>query len=173
MWLVESRICPTERRGFKDKLEDGETFKTEFIGASEEDCQKWERENSVKAKVVNPALIAIADARTAKDQTLLIQFYQLPVLPTPEDMLPWPELGELPPPDKEYTWWSYRVSFKDAAEALLALGPECMGEVDVPYYGLKDRLTDENGVFNVVKARRIAMGEDYEAVLSEDSKPKL
>jgi len=151
-------------------LGDGETFETEFIGASEEDCQKWERENSDKVNFINPALIAIADARTAKDQTLLIQLYQLPVLPTPEDELSWPEIGEIPPPDKENTWWSYRVSFKDVPEAILALGPQGMHEDNLPYYGLKDRLTDENGFFNVVKARRIAMGEDYEAVLSEDSK---
>ena len=169
-WLVESRICPAEYKGFKHELGDGETFETEFIGASEEDCQKWGRENSVKANVVNPALIAIADARTAKDQTLLIQLYHSPGLLTPEDMLSWPEIGEIPPSDKENTWWSYRVSFKDAPEAILALGPEGIDENDFPYYGLKDRLTDENGVFNVVKAGRIALGEDYEAVLSEDSK---
>jgi hypothetical protein len=170
LYLVESRICPAESKGFKHELGNGETFETEFIGASEEDCQKWERENSDKVNFINPALIAIADARTAKDQTLLIQLYQLPVLPTPENELPWPEIGEIPTPDKENTWWSYRVSFKDAPEAILALGPEGIDENDLPYYGLKDRLTDENGVFNVAKARRISMGEDYEAVLSEDSK---
>ena len=169
-WLVESRICPAEYKGFKHELGDGETFETEFIGASEEDCQKWERENSDKVNFIDQALIAIADTRTAKDQTLLIQLYQKPVPRIPEDKLPWPEIGEIPPPDKENTWWSYRVSFKDAPEAILALGPEGIEPNDLPYYGLKDRLTDENGVFNVVKARRIALGEDYEAVLSEDSK---
>jgi len=169
-WLVESRICPAEYKGFKHELGDGETFETEFIGASEEDCQKWEREISDEVNFINRALIAIADARTVKDQTLLIQFYQLSALPTPEDNLPWPEFGDLPPPDKENTWWSYRVSFKDAAEAILALGPHGIEDNDLPYFGLKDRLTDENGVFNVVKARCIALGEDYEAVLNEDSK---
>ena len=37
-------------------------------------------------------------------------------------------------------------------------------EAALPYYGYKDRLTNECGVFNVVKARRIYLGEDPEAV---------
>jgi len=170
---VESRNCPPESGEFKDGLKDNETFETEFIGASEEDCQKWERENHDKASYIDPCLIVIADARTAKDRTVLVQCYQEPVLPSAEEDLPWPEFGELPPPDKVHTWWSYRVRFEGAREALLDLGEFGILEADLPYYGLKDRLTDENGVFDVAKARRITMGEDYEAVLSEDPKASI
>ena len=67
------------------------------------------------------------------------------------------------------TWCSYRVNFKDAPDAVLDLGEFGIIEAKVPYYGYKDKLTDERGVFNVAKAKRIALGEDPEAVLGEDS----
>jgi len=77
--------------------------------------------------------------------------------------------AKLPPRDKHNTWWSYRVDFKDAPVAQLDLGEFGILEAALPYYGYKDRLTDERGVFNVAKARRITLGEDPEAVLGEDS----
>lgn len=171
-YLVESRICPTSFEEFKTALGDNETFETDFIGASEEDCQKWVRENGLQTNFIVPNLFAIADARTAKDRTLLIQSFQEEIAldPDEEEYLAWPQFGVLPPPGKNNTWWSYRVSFKDVPEALLDLGEFGIFEADLPYYGLKDRLTDEHGVFNVTKATRILLGEDFEAVLGEDSR---
>jgi hypothetical protein len=46
-WLVESNIGPTDRPGFKHELKDDETFESDFIGASEHDCQKWAVEQMV------------------------------------------------------------------------------------------------------------------------------
>jgi hypothetical protein len=82
--LVESRVCPTGAEGFKKGLGDDETFETEFIGASEEDCQRWVQENTRNFIVAD--LIAIADARTAKDGTILIQPYQQEFPPELEDL---------------------------------------------------------------------------------------
>jgi len=150
-------------------LGDDETFVTEFIGASEEDCQQWVQENA--RNFIVPDLIAIADARTAKDGTILIQPYQHEVPPELEDLdMAWPSFGKLPPRDKSNTWWGFRIEIKDAPEALLDLGEFGIIEADLPYYGYKNRLTDERGVFNVVKARRITLSnEDAEAILGEDS----
>lgn len=169
--LVESRVCPTSSEGFKKRLGDNETFETDFIGASEEDCQQWAQENP--RNFIDSELITVADARTAKDGTILIQVYQSDLPPEENeyerDHPPFPPFGELPPRDKNNTWWSYRVDIKDAPEALLDLGLFGIFEAVLPYYGYKDRLTNDRGVFNVAKARRITLGEDPEAVLSEDS----
>jgi len=169
-YLVESRVCPTSSEGFKKGLGDDETFETDFIGASEEDCQQWVLENAPQVNFIVPDLIAIADARSAKDGTILIQAYQT-VLPLDEEEFEGdvPLCAKLPPRDKYNTWWSYRVDFKDAPDALLDLGEFGIPEDAVPYYGYKNRLTDERGVFNVAKAKRITLGEDPEAVLGEDS----
>jgi hypothetical protein len=149
-------------------LEVNEPFETDFIGASEEDCQKWAHENGYRVNFIVPHLIGIADARSAKDGTILIQVHQHDVSPGEEDP-GFPLFGILPPPDKKNTWWSYRVNFKDAPEALLDLGECGIIEAALPYYGYKDRLTDEYGVFNVEKAKRITLGEDPETVLNEGS----
>jgi len=155
--------------GFKQNLGENETFETDFIGASEEACQQLVREN--QRGLIAFDQLAIADARTAKDGTILIQNYQeMPSECYDEDMnIGFPLFGILPPRDKNNTWWSYRVDFKDAPDALLDLGEFGILEAALPYYGYKDRLTDERSVFNVVKARRITLGEDPAAVLSEDS----
>ena len=169
-YLVESRVRPTSSEGFKTGLGDNETFETDFIGASEEDCQQWVQENAPQVNFIVPDLIAIADARSAKDGTILIQVYQN-VLPMDKEEFEGdvPPCAKLPPRDKYNTWWSYRVDFKDAPDAVLDLGEFGIIEATVPYYGYKDRLADERGVFNVAKAIRITLGEDLEAVLGEDS----
>ena len=149
---------------------DNKTFETDFIGASEEDCQQWVQENAPQVKFIVPDLIAIADARSAKDGTILIQVYQHEAPPDEEELEEdVPPFAKLPPRDKSNTWWSYRVDFKDAPDALLDLGEFRVLEAALPYYGYKDKLTDERGVFNVAKAKRITLGEDPEVVLGEDS----
>jgi hypothetical protein len=152
-------------------LKDDEPFETDFIGASEEDCQQWVQENAPKTNFIVPDLIGIADARSAKDGTILIQALQ-PDLPPYEEEYGFPPFGILPPPDRRNTWWSYRVDLKDAPEALLDLGEFGVIEAALPYYGYKDRLTDECGIFNVGKANRILLGEDPEAVLGDSPTPK-
>jgi len=121
-------------------------------------------------KFIISSQIAIADARIAKDGTILVQVYQQEPPSYYEEPDPgFPPFGILPPRDRNNTWWSYRVNFKDAPLALLDLGEFGIYETALPYYGYKDRLTDERGVFNAVNARRIGLGEYPEAVLGEDS----
>jgi hypothetical protein len=150
-------------------LGENETFETDFIGTSEEACQQWARES--QRKLISSSQIAIADARTAKNGTILTQAYQEDPPYDEYEELPmgFPPFGILPPRDRNNTWWSYKVDFKDAPLAFLDLGEFGIVETALPYYGYKDRLTDERGVFNVKAARRIALGEDPEAVLGEHS----
>jgi hypothetical protein len=166
--LAESRVCPTSLDDFVKALGENETFGTDFIGASEEVCQQFVKQNY--RNFITSSQLAIADARTAEDGTILIQVYQAEDPSCNEDLvLPWPGFGILPPRDRENTWWSYRVNLEHAPQALLDLGEFGILEAELPYYGYKDRLTDERGVFNVTKAGRITLGEDPETVLGEDS----
>lgn len=74
-YLVESRTCPDNPEGFKEELQDGETFETNFIGDSVQDCQNWVLQNQVQQKFIEQDFIAIADARSATDSTLLVKVY--------------------------------------------------------------------------------------------------
>jgi hypothetical protein len=74
-YLVESRDCPNNREGFKMELRDDETFQTEFIGATEQECQNWELEHQFQHNFIEQDIIAIAEARSATDNTVLVQFY--------------------------------------------------------------------------------------------------
>jgi len=170
-YLAQSRVCPTSYEELKERLEENEPFETDFIGVSEEDCQQWVKENAAQVNFIVPDLIAIADARSAKDGTILIQVYQHDYTPS-EDEPGFPPFGILPSPDKSHTWWSYRVDLEGAPEALLDLGEFGVIEAALPYYGYKDRLTDEHGIFNAKKAKRITLGEDPETVLNEGSNPQ-
>jgi hypothetical protein len=127
------------------------------------------KENAARVNFIVPDLIAIVDARSAKDGTILIQVYQDDYTSS-EDEPGFPPFGILPPPDKGNTWWSYRVDCKDVPDVLLDLGEFGIIEAALSYYGYKDRLTNERGVFDAVKARRIFLGEDPEAVLNDDSR---
>jgi hypothetical protein len=171
-YLVESRTCPADGTGFKQRLADQQAFESEFIGASAEECEQWEREQTSETNFIVHGLIAIADAQSAKDGTLLISSYQWED-PEPEedeeDDAPFPPFGHLPPRDKANTWWHYRVKPEHVYWTLLDLGEFGVLEASLPYYGYKDRITDEHGIFDTAKARRIMFGEDPETVIADHS----
>jgi hypothetical protein len=56
--------------GFKYELTNDETFESEFIVASKLDCQRWALEQQSQNNLVEQDFIAIADARSARDNTL-------------------------------------------------------------------------------------------------------
>ena len=157
-YLVESHVCPSDREGFKTELKDDETFETDFIGASEQDCQKWVLEKSFQVNFIDQDILAIADARSARDDTLLIQYYAREMDP-PEPFLEFPEFGILP--RENNIWYDFRIDYKGAASVYIDLTMcEPMETIYPTYFGLKEELTDERGVFNVTKARRFVIGED-------------
>jgi hypothetical protein len=137
------------------ELKDDETFETDFIGASAQDCQQWALEKQVQANFIDYDLIAIADARSAGDDTLLLQYYSREL----EEPLEFWEFGVLP--REHTTWYDFRIDYRGAASAVLHLtnyGP--MDTIYPTYFGRKEELTDERGVFNVAKALRFVRGED-------------
>lgn len=158
-FLVESRDCPSSEDGFRIELKDNETFNTEFIGASVQECQKWAREKQFKVNFIEQDIIAIADARSAKDATLLIQYYDEEL--DGDEPLLFGELGELP---REHNkWYDYRVDYRKAPTVISELNDGPIDGVYPVYFGRKEELTDEHGVFNVARAERLVVGQDPDA----------
>jgi hypothetical protein len=156
-YLVESHVCPSNGDGFKLELKDDETFETDFIGASEQDCQKWAQEKQFQVNFIEQDIIAIADARSARDDTLLMQYYARE-LDSPEGPLEFEEFGVLP--REHNTWYDFRIDYKGAATVYVDLTHGPIDTVYPTYFGRKEELTDERGAFNVAKARRLVRGED-------------
>jgi hypothetical protein len=135
------------------ELKDDETFETDFIGASEQDCQKWALEKQFQVNFIEQDIIAIADARSARDDTFSIQYYA-----HPEPALEFGGFGVLP--RERNTWYDFRIDYKGAAWVYIDLTNGPIDSVYPAYFGRKEELTDERGVFNAAKAGRLVGGED-------------
>ncbi|KAF2152771.1 hypothetical protein K461DRAFT_279018 [Myriangium duriaei CBS 260.36] len=154
--LVESHEAPGDRNGFKRGLKDSENFETEFIGASEQECQQWALEKQSECRGVESDIICIADARSADDGTVMMQRYA-----RYQSHWDFGKHGKLLPPEVDI-WYTFRVAYKkaDLIFSSLKFGSEdCVFPV---YYGarLKDRLVDERGVFDADEAERLQSSGD-------------
>ena len=135
-YLVESHVCPSDYEGFKLELKDDETFETDFIGASEQDCQKWALEKQFQVNFIEQDIIAIADARSVRDDTLSIQYYARE-LDHPEPALEFGEFGVLP--RERNTWYDFRIDYKGAAWVYIDLINGPIDSVYPAYFGLQRR----------------------------------
>ena len=152
-YLVESRTGPRDGQRFRRELNDDETFETDFIGASPHDCQQWALKRQSQDNQVEKGFIAIADARSASDGTILMQKYN-----RGEPIHEFGRYGILPPEGD--TWYDFRIDHKRADEIWSALSHGAFNCVYPVYFGLKEELTDKNGVFDVARAERLTAGED-------------
>ncbi|PGH16847.1 hypothetical protein AJ79_01491 [Helicocarpus griseus UAMH5409] len=158
-YLVESNICPSRDEGFKEELQEDESFESDFVGASEEQCKSGALEKQFQVNFIEQNIIAIADARTARDGTILMCFYKQEI-ETVEPLV-FEEWGPLPP--QTNTWYDFRIDYQGAALMYIGL-VYCPPDSAYPaYFGRREQLTDEHGVFDVVKADRYVSGEDPEA----------
>ena len=152
--LVESRTCPNSRQGFRSELKDGETFKTKFIGASEQDCQNWALEKQFQVDFIEQDFIVIADARSAKDGTVLVQIYMREL----DAPIEFGEFGILP--RERNIWYVFRVDHKDAVEVFISLRYGPIDSAYPTYFGRTAELTDERGIFDVTKATWYIQGKN-------------
>lgn len=131
---------------------DDEAFGDGFIGASVQSCQNWALEVQFQDKSIEQDVIAVADARTARDGTISIQVYFRDV------SIEFPGYGTLPP--RCNTWYDFRVDYRGSVEVIrqLYFGPP--DSVYPVYFARKKELVDENGVFDVKRATRMASGID-------------
>lgn len=65
-------------------------------------------------------------------------------------------------PREPDTWLDFRIDYKKAFQAYSSLQYGPIDSVYIVYFGLKNELTDESGVFDVDKAERLVRGEDPE-----------
>jgi hypothetical protein len=158
-YLVESRALQA-KEDYKAYLNDDDTFSSEFIGASAEDCQAWARERQYQVNLMHHNIIAIADARSANDETLLIQVYKSMIfINGVADPLTFPGWGVLP---KEHdVWYDFRIDYKCVGSALFQLDGYGPLETIYPtWFGRKEELTNELGVFADARADSLVKGED-------------
>lgn len=153
--LVESSSYLKEGQKFKRELADNEKFENDFVGASEQDCQKWALEQQSRNKSFEHNILAIVDQRGVTDETLHLQIYN------EGEGLDMADFGPLP--REANTWYCFRVSYKEVetVHSVLYYGPT---EAWPVYYGCKDELTDEQGIFQVAKAQKLLL--DTETWLS-------
>jgi hypothetical protein len=153
--LVEWRVCPNTRHGFKRELREDETFESEFIGSTVEDCQNWMLETQSQVNFIEQDFIAIADARSATDNTLLVQFYGREL--DPEEPVEFEGFGVLP--REPNTWVEWRIHPQGAGKMVASLFFGALEMTYPAYLGRREELTDANGIFNVDEAERIVRGE--------------
>jgi len=95
---------------------------------------------------IEPNIIGIADARTAKDGTILMSYYH------EMEGIDFPPYGVLPP--RPESFWDFRVRPEHAPLVIAYL---CFVAPDASfpmYFGHPEDFTDENGVFDAEKARK-------------------
>ncbi|KAI1772035.1 hypothetical protein F4818DRAFT_185775 [Hypoxylon cercidicola] len=148
--LVESREIPGEGERFKRTLEEGATFRTDFIGASVEECETWTQELWQRTNLGEGFMIAIADKRTASDHTISLLYYN-----DNSDDMEFEEFEGGKLPAKNDTWYEFRIKYKDSFPIFAALSETEPDVVYPTYFGRKDECTDKDGIFDVEKAERL------------------
>ncbi|GAM90425.1 hypothetical protein ANO11243_084680 [Dothideomycetidae sp. 11243] len=150
--LVQYRARPDGGKGLKQTLE-SQIFETDFIGSSVEDCQVWALEHQETLSGVEFDIIGIVDARFAIDGTTLMQRYARRA-----GRIDYGKYGHQLPREIG-VWYSYRVHYKEALHILTAFVFTVEENTFPVYYGLKEDLTDEDGLFDVDKAESLTEGK--------------
>lgn len=137
-------------------LQEDEPFDSAFINASEEQCKSWALEKQYKVNFIEQNIIGIADARTARDGTILMCRYKTDVPP-----VDFPEWGPLPP--QVNTWYNWRIKPSGAAEVYISMMYGPPESVLPTYFGRREDLTNENGVFDTENAGLFENGKKIPA----------
>jgi hypothetical protein len=156
-YLVESKVCPDSSKGFKCQLQDGEPFESEFIGASQEECQNWAKRNWDDVNFIQENIIAIADERSARDGTLLLSYYCSTAEHAQLEFEGW---GFLPP--RSDTWYDFRIEPRGSDDLHTDLFFAPIETAYPTYFGRPEKFTNDAGVFDVSKASLYVSGIDSE-----------
>ena len=155
-YLAESRAgLRNDGKRVIQELEDIDPAQTDFIGASQQDCQKWALEQQKLHKFIEQDFITIVDARSIRDSTVLVSRFMPDIGGEP---LEFGRYGYLPPEGD--IWYDFRIDFERAIDVETDLKFGSIDTVYPVYFGLKEELTDKHGVFDVVKAGRLIEGSD-------------
>lgn len=158
-YLVESNVLPEDQSGLKRELRDDDTFESDFIGASPEECQAWALEKSLQVKFIQQYVMAIVDERSAQDKTILMSWYIYPQLCEPPFMQ-FPPFGTLPRRQDVNTWINFRIKYEDGPELQYAWSYGDPDGVYAAFLGNREAFTDEHGVFDVARAEEWSLTYD-------------
>ncbi|OAL42828.1 hypothetical protein IQ07DRAFT_686140 [Pyrenochaeta sp. DS3sAY3a] len=156
---IQSRGPLGKDAGENTKVPHNQSVDSEFIGATEQECRQWFIDHYFEYPMLSATLLAIADARTARDGTIYLQYYCWE-----DSQFDFPPFGLLP--QKPSTWYNYRIDVKGTDEVYTKL---LFVELDVSfptYFGRKEELTNAQGIFDTVKADRIICKDEPKAYLA-------
>lgn len=154
--LVQSKIpvASNEKLTLKDKVEPDEIIRSDFFGATEEECRAWAREHGNRYRMIDSSWFAMADPDSVRLNCLSLQIWV--DADQPES---YGHFGVIPR-DGGDKWYTFRLLPDHAAEMMAQIefyngAPQ---DNDIPYFGFIKELTDENGVFDFEKATEIKLG---------------
>ncbi|KAI1495408.1 hypothetical protein F5X99DRAFT_403673 [Biscogniauxia marginata] len=152
---VQAREDPRDSGMFRSELSDGEGFETDFINASEQDCQSWALQQMGRFNFIEQDIIAILDKRCVTDESLLISFYARGAgiqFPGFDGLLP----------QEQGKWYTFRIPYRKTFTVHTALLFTAPDVVYPTYFGRKEELTNENGIFDVDRAQQLCLEEDFD-----------
>lgn len=146
-WVVESSNGPSKDQHCRRTIADNATIQSDFIGASTQDCQKWALEKQSQDKAVEQDIFVIADERSTRDDTIMVTYYARTA---------WDFGGPERVPKESNKWYDFRVPYTEAETVKVAMhyvNPDVCYPI---FFGRKEEMTDEHGVFNATKAFELA-----------------
>lgn len=153
-WLMESKST-TEGQELREQIKDKDDFQSDFTGASAAECQRAALEHVKHDGMPSRNLLAIADDRTARDGTILLQYHE----PSDRSEQEYEGFGVLP--KEAGKWYDFRIDPEYANYADTSLSGFGVDEKTKPvWFGCKDELTDKNGVFDAARADKIERGHE-------------
>ncbi|KAI1362321.1 hypothetical protein F5Y08DRAFT_277060 [Xylaria arbuscula] len=139
--LVESREGFRPGQPYRDQLREDDTFETDFIDASVDECGTWALKRSDNNTLYTDTII-ILDARSAKDETVTLWNY-------PHDV----DAPFLRRDQEPQTWHPFRVHYAKLWNLLVEFLD--MGRPAGTYGALfrhKEEFVDADGIFDYDKA---------------------
>lgn len=148
-YIASSKASPKHRTDYKKKP-DSPDFPCDFTSTT--DCKDWLLRNQYSVNFINQNIMFVADARSAKDETLLAYTYcerTMRLGPNDEWVLP----------PKAQTWYEWRIRYRDALMFQVHMQDGELNETWSLFYLRADEITDEHGVVDMEKATKICYGE--------------
>jgi hypothetical protein len=132
---------------------ENEDFESEFIGASVQQCQTWLLAHQApKTNWITDHILLIADARSARDDTLLATRNSIECMPFA--FCVGDGEVEITLPQKPRTWYDFRIHYTQAADFYTDFDYGQPEDVYPTYFLRREELTDDEGVFHVEKAAK-------------------
>lgn len=144
LYLMETKaqIVSTKPRM---ELQEEESFETDFLGASVEECGDFLRINRHSYKWWTSGLLFVVDERSAQDHTVVLAKYA-----HSDTAIDGGCYGQLPP--EENRWYTWRLRVPHLQSAIEVLGFGNLHTAWSVYFGNRDYLTDQDGIFDGAEA---------------------